>query len=425
MPMDMMSYMTQLNDTIIAENGPNLAYLLRPTSPHAKDLLKEFRNPVRPMFRLYEGSMQSPWDEIAIQYVLTCGHIAKRRHGEAFKEHSQLVSLFFRFFTENRGWTLPALFSILRDLRDLAFDADHHAKYNNQKSECMEEAARTIAKAFGNCMTDRTSPPDQSRKWGIYYVVGLVLKCYFKVKRISLSKNILRALDANTDIPALSLYPRSHQVRSFHLDDVLLADFVKVTYRYYLGMISFLNEDYAKSEQELTLAFYNCHTKAHGNQQRILTYLIPLRILKGHLPSPELLQRFPILNELYSPFIKAIQVGNLAGFDWALEKYERELVDLNLWLTLEKARELCVRGLFRRVWVATEKSTRIPVSMFTSSLNISGIESSSEEAECLVANMIYKGYMRGYISHEKQMVVLAQTNAFPRLADRQQPFSII
>jgi hypothetical protein len=89
--------------------------------------------------------------------------------------------LFLRFFTENRGWTLPALFSILRDLRDLAFDvgfsviiyklrfrrliflfyfyfqADYHAKYNGQKSECMEESARIIAKAFGNCMTDRCS----------------------------------------------------------------------------------------------------------------------------------------------------------------------------------------------------------------------------------------------------------------------------
>lgn len=33
-----------------------------------------------------------------------------------------LCRLFFRFFTQNTGWTLPALFSMLRDLRDLAFD---------------------------------------------------------------------------------------------------------------------------------------------------------------------------------------------------------------------------------------------------------------------------------------------------------------
>lgn len=45
MPMDFSTYLTQLNDALLAENGPNLAYLLRPTSPHGKDLLKEFRNP--------------------------------------------------------------------------------------------------------------------------------------------------------------------------------------------------------------------------------------------------------------------------------------------------------------------------------------------------------------------------------------------
>lgn len=34
-----------------------------------------------------------------------------------------------------------------------------------------------------------------------------------QVKRISLSKNILRAIEANPDIPPLTSYPRSHQVR--------------------------------------------------------------------------------------------------------------------------------------------------------------------------------------------------------------------
>lgn len=63
---------------------------------------------------------------------------------------------------------------MLRDLRDLAFDvsslfdmlvlaflhassvqADFHAKFNSQNSECMESAAGVVAKAFSNCMTDR------------------------------------------------------------------------------------------------------------------------------------------------------------------------------------------------------------------------------------------------------------------------------
>ncbi|KAF8645493.1 hypothetical protein AX16_007778 [Volvariella volvacea WC 439] len=407
MPVDFPTFLAQLNDAISAENGNNLAYLLRPSSPHGKDLVKGLRNPTRESMSMYEGSMASPWDEISIQYVLVCAHIARKRPSEGFKEQSQLVSLFSRFFTENRGWTLPALFSILRDLRDLALDADEYARCNGQKSDCMEEAARIITKAFGNCMTDRTSPPDQSRKWGVYYVVGLILKCYFRIKRISLSKNILRALEANTDIPPLSSFPRSHQV----------------TYRYYIGMLSFLNEEYTKSEQELTLAFYHCHLDATSNQERILTYLLPLRIIRGHLPSKELLARFPALRSIYTPFIDAIRVGNLAGYDRALEQWERRLVDLNLWIVVEKARELCMRGLFRRVWVACDKSTRIPISLFHASLRVSGIDVSQEESECFVANMIYKGFMRGYISHEKQMVVLAQANAFPRLADRQAPLA--
>ena len=34
-----------LADAVGSKQGPHLAYLLRPTSPHAKDLIKEFKNP--------------------------------------------------------------------------------------------------------------------------------------------------------------------------------------------------------------------------------------------------------------------------------------------------------------------------------------------------------------------------------------------
>ena len=63
------------------------------------------------------------------------------------------------------------------------------------------------------------------------------------------------------------------------------------------------------------------------------------------------MQRFPVLEELYAPFINALRVGNLPAYDRALDKWERRLLELNLWLTLEKARELCLRGLFRKVLV--------------------------------------------------------------------------
>jgi len=45
----------------------------------------------RESLSFYEGSLESPWDEIAIQYVLVSTNAAKKRPGEAFKEQSQLV----------------------------------------------------------------------------------------------------------------------------------------------------------------------------------------------------------------------------------------------------------------------------------------------------------------------------------------------
>ncbi|KAF7293607.1 PCI domain-containing protein [Mycena indigotica] len=264
--------------------------------------------------------------------------------------------------------------------------ADLHGPPNStEQNECKMEAARVVARAFSNCMTDRVSPPEESRKWGVYYIVGLVMKCYFKVKWISLTKNIIKALENTNDIPELADYPRAHQV----------------TYRYYIGMLAFLDEEFSKAEQELTLAFYQCTTKAHKNQTRILTYLIPLRILRGHLPSQDLLGRFPILADLFLPFISAIRVGDLAAFDSALAAREAKLIDLNLLLTIEKACELCMRVVSRRVWLLEKKSTRMHLRLFHAGLLVSGWDVDVEEAECLVANMIYKGFIRGYISHEK------------------------
>lgn len=41
------------------------------------------------------------------------------------------------------------------------------------------------------------------------------------------------------------------------------------------------------------------------------------------------------------------------------------------------------------------------------------VEVEVEEVECLLANMIYKGLMKGYISRERQTVVLSGKEPFP------------
>lgn len=150
-----------------------------------------------------------------------------------------------------------------------------------------------------------------------------------------------------------------------------------------------------------------------------------------------------MLDDLFTPFLAAIKKGDISTYDKLLEQHERRLVEMNLLLTLERGRELCIRCLFRRVlvypsiishwpqltlsirWVVSDQSTRIPISLFHSALRIAGMDVPLDEAECLVANMIYRGFIRGYISHEKQMVVLANKNAFPRIADCPAPYATL
>ena len=61
-------------------------------------------------------------------------------------------------------------------------------------------------------------------------MANLQFKTYFKLNSISLCKNVLRAISAGTtDMPSLSVFPKSHIV----------------TFKYYVGVIKFLEEDYA------------------------------------------------------------------------------------------------------------------------------------------------------------------------------------
>ena len=71
-------------------------------------------------------------------------------------------------------------------------------------------------------------------------------------------------------------------------------------------------------------------------------------MLRGHLPSSDLLGRFPSLDRLYSPFVAAVRKGDIKAFDTALDRAEGKLLELNVLLVLEKSRELCLRGVFRR-----------------------------------------------------------------------------
>ena len=47
-----------------------------------------------------------------------------------------------------------------------------------------------------------------------------------------------------------------------------------------------------------------------------------------------------------------------------------------------------------------------------------------DELECTLANLIYSGYVKGYIAHEKRVLVLSKASPFPTARLSQPPSTV-
>ena len=63
------------------------------------------------------------------------------------------------------------------------------------------------------------------------------------------------------------------------------------------------------------------------------------------------------------------------------------------------------------------KSHQIPIDAFVAALRMMKVEDiDQDETQCIIANLIYEGKIKGYISHQHQKLVVSKQNAFPPLA---------
>ncbi|KAI0126936.1 PCI domain-containing protein [Xylariales sp. AK1849] len=377
------------------------------------------------------------WQSIYFAYWKALGEIlaveGRRKDGakstwtNVYEAWKDLTSQIIRGYTNHdfENWTIPCLYVAGRYMRLFAMRADAQRSSTGddtvlnfqddfdpetEKHKSLEDCARQLNRIFNTCLSDR-APLAESRKWGIYYAINLLFKTYFKLNSASLSKNVLKVLSAGRgDMPDFDSFPKSQQV----------------TFKYYEGVLSFLEENYVEAEKHLTLAWQMCHQDATRNLELILTYLIPCHLLTNHtLPSAKLLQPFPRLQNSFLKLAVAIKKGDLRAFDQALAGGENEFVKRRIYLTLERGRDIAMRNLLRKVFLAggsmeaqegeqPTRRTRIPVSEFAAAVKLSGgEEKDTDEIECLLANMIYKNLMKGYIAHERGIVVLSKSGAFP------------
>lgn len=259
----------------------------------------------------------------------------------------------------------------------------------------MEKAAESLLACFRVCAADNRATETETKKLGMLNLVNQLLKVYFRINKLHLCKPLIRAIDSS---PFKDQFPLAQQI----------------TYRYFVGRKAMFDSDYRSADEFLSFAFENCHRKSIKNKRLILTYLVPVKMLLGFMPSRQLLQKYDLMQ--FWDLVSTVKNGDLRGIDEVMDLHENFFIKAGIYLIVEKLKITAYRNLFRKVYLV-ENSHQIDILNFQAALQVMGQEDvDSDETQCIVANLIYDGKIKGYISYQHKKVVVSKQNAFPPLS---------
>ena len=169
-----------------------------------------------------------------------------------------------------------------------------------------------------------------------------------------------------------------------------------------------------EAEEYLRYSFEHCNRECRENKRLILIYLVPVKMLLGQMPIESLLQKYNL--EEFTGVMQAVKEGNLCKLNQALETHEKVFIKWGIFLILEKLKIITYRNLFKKVTLLM-KSHQISVDAFTTALRLMKVEDiDNDETACILANLIYQGRIKGYISHQHNKLVVSKQNPFPTLS---------
>ncbi|KAK4529610.1 hypothetical protein CCYA_CCYA02G0467 [Cyanidiococcus yangmingshanensis] len=311
-----------------------------------------------------------------------------------------LGSLYDELREETSGnWALPIAHLLCRYLVRCALqelvDSGDVSSADRERRARLTEAETITKKGLALMLSDRTAQVTDSKKRGSLGMIVYLLRIYFALNNLRMCSSLLRTVES-PGFPALD--------ETFPLDQ-------RVTYHYFVGRIALYEDRYDDAETHLAFAARNCPMAFGRNRRRIWMFLVPVRLVQGRLPSTRLLRRYRL--QPYEYVCQAILRGDLHRFDDILRIYRQFFVRSGVLFTIEKLRLIAYRNRFR-VAARILNSTRIPLTALQCVLP--NPQPVLEEVECIVANLIYRGYIRGYISHQKKYLVTSAKDAFPAVS---------
>ncbi|CAN7997540.1 unnamed protein product, partial [Ixodes hexagonus] len=383
----------QVDEALQQGRGQKAAELLSCKHAHVASSRLQVEDPEPVVQRVIDA----PWDEVVFQHLRCIYHMNNYEFLEAYKEQAILVFTKILQSLKDENWALPIMYAACLDLRLFAAQADAQLskKGKGKPGETLEKAAELLMGCFRVCASDNRSSLEDSKRRGMLNLVNQLFKIYFKINKLHLCKPLIRAIESST--------LKDH----FSISQL-------VTYRYYVGRKAMFDSDFKNAEDYLTFAFLRCDRESVRNKRLILIYLIPVKMLLGHMPSEGLLRKYDLMQ--FSEVVSAVTEGNLLRLDKALSVNEDFFIKSGIYLILERLKGITYRNLFKKVYLLL-KTHQIPIEAFLVTLRYMKIEDVDlDELQCIIANLIYEGKIKGYISLQHQKLVVSKQNAFPRLS---------
>jgi len=262
----------------------------------------------------------------------------------------------------------------------------------------LEKASPILQESYSKTINDRTeyhpgAPFDSngSKQSGVLAIVNELFSMYFRLNNLRLCKNLIRPVETK------KLQEKGTMAEM-------------ITYRYYIGRLNMFEDQHERAETHLDYALQHCHKDAINNKKRILKYLVPIKIYRGRLPTTLLLDKYGL--EEFKPIVEGIRKGDLRTFQDGLVQYQDTFIRLGTYLLLEKCKTVCYRNLFKRVHKIIDNH-QMSLNHVAKVFKWLGMPIDLDEIECILANLIFQGFVRGYLSHSKGTLVLSKRDPFP------------
>lgn len=284
---------------------------------------------------------------------------------------------------------------------------------------------------------------DEMGESSIWFVA--VIKCFIRRSKKALMEARASALKINKPFDKL-LESLLHQLRDYRASrtmDKKIKDELELIINNLQVSINFSSHEFSKCQRQLELirrdmakysqhelnnfyfqyakmALINCkfveseeyfekiRIRTKSQEQLIMRYLIPCKIFLGKMRvGDDYLE--------YVPITDAIIRGDFVVFEKAIQRFQKLWIKRGIYLVMEKMRILVWRNFLKRTVAIL--GDKVEMEHIRTAVELMGGNETVSECMCIISNLIYEGYVRGFIyfTENKRTLVLKKGAAFPNL----------